>query len=63
MLFKKRLPKPDPEAEEHFREELYNNGGLEKNDLAALIISAFIVILPVALLALLVICAVAFLFI
>lgn len=63
MLFKNRLPKPDPEAEENFREDLYNHGGLEKHDLAALVIAAFAVILPVALLALLVMCAVAFLFI
>ena len=63
MLFKNRIPKPDPDAEENFREDLYNNGGLEKNDLPALIIAAFVMILPVALLALLVMCAVAFLFI
>ena len=63
MLFKNRLPKPDPEAEEEFRENLYEHGGLEKNDLAALIMAAFLVILPVAIIALVVMCAVAFLFI
>lgn len=62
MLFKHRLPKPDPEAEEKFREEVYEHGGFEKSDVLAMILSAFIVIVPVALIVLALMCVVAFLF-
>ena len=47
MLFKK-LKKPDPEAEQRLLDEIEAYGGLEKNDLAAMIISAMLMILPVA---------------
>lgn len=60
MLFK-RLKKPDPEAEQKLRDEIEANGGLEKNDVAAMIISAMLVILPVTGVLLLLICAVVFL--
>lgn len=62
MLFKHRLPKPDPEKEEEFREEVFNNGGFEKSDVGAMIIAAFLVLVPVALVVLGLMCAVAFLF-
>ena len=45
MLFGKKLKlikKPDEDAEKHLREELEKEGGLEKKDLPALIISAFL---------------------
>jgi len=47
MLFK-NLKKPDPEAEQRLRDEIEAHGGLEKNDLPAMIISAMLMILPVA---------------
>ena len=57
MLFgklRKNLKKFDPEKERQFRDELEENGGLEKNDLKALIVSAMVVIMPVAIILLLV---------
>ena len=47
MLFKK-LKKPDPEAEQRLRDEIEAYGGLEKNDIAAMIISALLMIVPIA---------------
>lgn len=47
MLFK-NLKKPDPEAEQRLLDEIEAYGGLEKNDVAAMIISAMLMILPVA---------------
>lgn len=63
MLFDrmKKLKKPDPEAEQEFKNEIERMGGLEKKDVPAMLISAFLVILPVALLALVVICLLAWL--
>ena len=46
MLFK-RLKKPDPEAEQKLRDDIEAYGGLEKNDIPAMIISALLMILPV----------------
>ncbi len=62
MFFRKRLKKPDPEAEQKLRDEIEANGGLEKNDIPAMLISAFLVILPVALAALLILVLFAWLF-
>lgn len=45
----KRIKKYDPEAERKLREEIESEGGLEKNDMKAMIISALLVILPVIL--------------
>ena len=45
---RKNLKKFDPEKEQQFRDELEANGGLEKNDLKAMIIAAMLVIMPVA---------------
>ena len=61
MLFKK-LKKPDPEAEQRLRDEIEAYGGLEKNDIPAMIISALLMILPIVGILLLVICGFAFLF-
>ena len=64
MLFGKKLKlikKPDKEKEKQLREDIENMGGLEKKDVPAMILSAMLVILPVALLALLLLCAIGFL--
>ena len=61
MLFRK-LKEPDPQAEQKLRDEIEADGGLEKNDVLAMIISALLVILPVVAVLLLVIVAFAFLF-
>ena len=57
-----RLNKPDPEAEEKLLDEIEAHGGLEKNDLPAMIISAMLMILPIAAIMLLVMVAFALLF-
>lgn len=56
MLFEKfkKLKKYDPEREQTLRDEIEAAGGLEKNDLKAMIISALITIVPFALALLLV---------
>ena len=61
MIFR-RLKKPNPEAEQHLRDEIDAYGGLEKNDVAAMIISALLMILPIVVIALLVIVVFIFLF-
>ena len=64
MLFGKKLKlikKPDKEKEDKIREDIEAMGGLEKKDVPAMILSALLVILPVALLALLLLCAIGFL--
>ena len=61
MIFK-RLKKPDPEAEQKLREDIDAYGGLEKNDVAAMIISALLMILPIVAIVLLVIVGFIFLF-
>ncbi|MBR6562411.1 MAG: hypothetical protein IKK70_00545 [Clostridia bacterium] len=62
MFFKKRLKDYDPEAEEKLSNEIEAGGGVEKGDVAAMLISAFMVFIPVALLALGVLALVAWLF-
>lgn len=51
MLFEKfkKLKKYDSEAEQKLRQEIEEAGGLEKNDMKAMIISALLIILPVVL--------------
>ena len=49
MFFRKRLKKYDPEKESELRSQIEKEGGLEKNDLLAMVISAMIVLIPVAL--------------
>ena len=60
MIFK-RLKKPDPAAEQKLLDEIEAHGGLEKNDVLAMIISALLMILPVVAIALLVLIGFAFL--
>ena len=50
MLFEKfkKLKKFDPEKAQALREEIEANGGLEKNDMKAMIIAALLTIMPVA---------------
>ncbi len=57
-----RLKKPDPQAEAELREQIEQAGGVEKKDVLAMILAAFLVILPVAALALGVMVLFAFLF-
>ena len=61
MLFKK-LKKPDPAAEQKLRDEIEAEGGLEKNDIPAMIISALLVIMPVVGILLLLLVSFVFLF-
>lgn len=58
----KKLNKPDPEAEQKLRDEIEEMGGLEKKDLPAMLIAAFLVILPIAIVVLGLICLLAWLF-
>ena len=48
----RRLKKPDSEKEKRLQKQIEEEGGVEKRDIFAMILSALIVILPVALLAL-----------
>ena len=61
MLFKK-LKKPDPAAEQKLRDEIEAEGGLEKNDIPAMIISALLVFMPVVGILLLLLVSFVFLF-
>ncbi len=49
MFFRKRLKKFDPEKEAELRAQIEQEGGLEKNDLLAMVISALLVLVPIAL--------------
>lgn len=53
MIFK-RLKKPDLQKEQTLRDAIENEGGLDKKDVPAMILSALLVIMPVAIVALLV---------
>ena len=58
----KSIKKPDKEKEKELRKQIEEEGGLEKNDMPAMIISAFLVFLPVAAVALGLIVLLAWLF-
>lgn len=58
----RKLRKFDPERERELRDGIEAAGGLEKNDLKAMILSALLVIMPVALGILLLFALVAWLF-
>lgn len=64
MIFDKlkKLKKYDPKKEQALYDEIQENGGLEKNDLLAMILSALLVIMPIALLLFIAIVVFAFLF-
>ena len=51
MLIEKfrKLKKYDPKKAEALADEIHRGGGMEKGDLKALILSAFMVFLPIAL--------------
>ena len=63
MLFKKfrALKKADPEKEQQLRDAIEQEGGLEKNDVKAMIIAATLVFLPVVAVILLILCLVFYL--
>ena len=61
-MFGRKRKKFDPEQERKLRDEIEQNGGLDKKDLPAMILSAYLVFLPIALGVLLVIALIAFLF-
>lgn len=63
MLFKKfrALKKSDPEKEQELRDAIEKEGGLEKNDVKAMIIAATLVFLPVVAGILLILCLVLYL--
>lgn len=52
MIFDKlkSLKKYDPKAEQELYDEIQASGGLEKNDLLAMILSAMLVIMPIVIL-------------
>ena len=62
MLFGKKLKKFDPKKEQDLRDEIEENGGLEKNDFAAMVISAFLMLLPVGAIILIILAVFAILF-
>lgn len=62
MFFRKRLKKYDPEDEKTLKNEIEAGGGLEKGDFIAMLISAFLVFIPAALLIMAVFAVVAWLF-
>lgn len=62
MAIWKRLKKFDPEKEKELRDQIESEGGLEKGDGFAMVVSALLVFLPAALLALGVIVLIAFIF-
>ncbi len=63
MLFKKlkKLKKPDEETEQKLRNDIEEMGGLDKKDIPAMVLSAFLVFLPVVIILLFLVCLVALL--
>ena len=49
MFWKSRLKPDDPEKREKLKDQLEREGGLEKHDMLAMILSALAVFLPAAL--------------
>jgi len=49
MAFRKIFKKPDKEKEKKLKEEIDASGGLENKDIPAMIFSAYIVFIPIAL--------------
>ena len=49
MFWSKRLKPDDPEKREKLKDQLEQEGGLEKHDMLAMILSALAVFLPAAL--------------
>ena len=65
MLFDKlkRLKKFDPEKEKALRNEIEESGGLEKNDMKAMILAAFLTFMPVVIVIFLLFILLAWLFV
>ncbi len=65
MLFDKlkRLKKFDPEKEKALRNEIEEGGGLEKNDMKAMILAAFLTFMPVVIVIFLLFILLAWLFV
>ena len=65
MLFDKlkRLKKFDPEKEKALRNEIEEGGGLEKNDMKAMILAAFLTFMPVVIVIFLLFLLLAWLFV
>ena len=65
MLFDKlkRLKKFDPEKEKALRTEIEEGGGLEKNDMKAMILAAFLTFMPVVIVIFLLFILLAWLFV
>ena len=61
--FKKVLKKYDPEREAQLRDEIEEGGGIEKKDMPAMILSAYLTFMPVVIGLLLVFVLVAWLFV
>ena len=59
----KRLKKPDPEKEQALRDQIEEYGGLEKNDMKAMILAALLTIMPVAIILFFLIVLFAFFFV
>lgn len=49
MFGRKKLKKFNPEDEKKLREEIEAGGGLEKKDVPAMLLSAFLVFIPISL--------------
>ena len=54
--WKRAFRKPNKQAEQKLRDDIEQEGGLEKGDLPAMLFSAFLVIFPVAVGVLLLLC-------
>ena len=63
MFFRKRLKKPDPEAESRLRKQIADEGGLEPKDMPAMILAAILTIMPVILAVLGIFCLIAWWFV
>ena len=61
--FKKVLKKYDPEREAQLREQIEREGGIEKKDMPAMILSAYLTIIPIVLGILLLFALVAYLYV
>ena len=61
-MFGRKHPKLDPQKEQSLRDEINEHGGLDKKDLPAMIFSAYLVFLPLAIVLLLFFALIAFLF-
>ena len=59
----KRIFKFDPDREEKLRNEIEENGGIEKKDMPAMILSAYLTIIPIVLGILLLFALVAYLYV